>query len=166
MAVFSGGEAFESKLKQLSENIKKAASLKVGIMSDATYPDGTMVAAVAAFNEFGTTRKKTDAKGNVVLVQHSPPRPFLRGCIAEHSPEWPGQIARVLEATNYDTAATLEMIGELIEGQVKMSIRNFTDPPNAPSTIAAKGHDKVLVESGLMLRSITHLVDDGESSGA
>jgi hypothetical protein len=162
MVTFSGGSVFEDKLKELSENIKKAATLKVGIMSNATYDDGTLVALVAACNEFGTTRKVTGADGKVITKEHSPPRPFMRGCIAEHSPEWPSQIAKVLEATNYDAVVTLEMIGELIEGQVKMSIRNFTDPPNAPSTIAKKGGvNNPLIFSGLMLRSVTHIVGDG-----
>ncbi len=156
MVTFTGGERLAEKLRELSENVRRAASLKVGVMADATYPDGTSVALVAATNEFGQTR----------VHPNQPPRPFMRGTIAEHSGEWPEQIGKLLEYHNYDAALALEMAGQLIEGQVKMSIRNFTDPPLAPSTVAAKGHDKPLIESSLMLQSITHIVDDGEGGSA
>lgn len=192
MVTFSGGSVFESKLKELSENVRKAATLKVGVMADATYDDGTMVAAVAAFNEFGGTftvpahevtiyrevnedltdfkkggrfvkKSKSNFASDHMVPEHTvtrPPRPFMRQCIAEHSGEWPEQIAKFLEANNYDAAAALKETGGLIEAQLKTSIRNFTDPGNAPSTIRRKGADDPLIDSGRMLNSVVHVIED------
>ncbi len=192
MVTFSGGDVFAAKMRELSENIRKAASLKVGIMSDARYDDGTMVAMIAAKNEFGGTvtipeheqsiyrsisadqteflrggRFVKKSKSNFETVHMvpeytitTPPRPFMRRMIAEHSGEWPAEIAKNLKANNYDAAATLEAVGGMIEAELKTSIRNFTDPPNAPSTIAKKGFDNPLTESGWMEASVTHLVEE------
>ncbi len=146
MAEISGGEKLAARLAELSQNVRKAASLKVGFMNGATYPDGQLVSAVAAFNEFG------------VASRNQPPRPFFRRMIAENSPQWPEKIAKLLEFYDYDASKVLDDMGDEISADLRQSIIDFTSPGLAPSTIAAKGFDKPLIETSLMLNSITNEV--------
>jgi hypothetical protein len=198
MVSISGGDGLEAKLRQLSKNLANANSVKIGFMSDATYPDGTSIAMVAAGNEFGGTftvpeheqtiyrlvnKAQTEFLRNGKFVKRlkanfasthtvptytvtRPPRPFMRRAIAEHSGEWAGQVVRMLKAMDYDSRQALAGIGAVIKGEIEMSIRNFTDPALARSTVAKKGHDKPLVDSALMLRSVTYAVDDGSGEDA
>lgn len=90
-----------------------------------------------------------------------PPRPFFRSMVAKESPHWGSDLGRVLVAVNYDADRALDLMGEEINGELIESIRNFSDPPNAPSTIAKKGVDNPLVDSSTMLRSTTWRIDPG-----
>ena len=76
----------EQLLNRVLAKTKDLPHLNVGFFEGATYPhsngssagnpypDGTPVAAVAAFNEFGTDR--------------IPPRPFMRQTIAKNQAAW------------------------------------------------------------------------------
>ncbi|MCY1185956.1 hypothetical protein D9M73_267810 [compost metagenome] len=55
----------------------------------------------------------------------------------------------------------LEQMGNLAEGHVKQEITDLKDPPNAKSTIAKKGSDNPLIDSGHMRQSIRYVIDDG-----
>jgi hypothetical protein len=140
-----GGSALEAKLKQTLEKISKASKVDVGFLEGATYPDGTSIAMVAAINEFGG--------GN------TPARPFFRTMVKTESGHWGSDLAKVLEATNYDAAQSLALMGEEIKGELTQSIRDWSDPPNAPSTIAKKGFDKPLISSGDMMRAVDSEVE-------
>ena len=85
-----------------------------------------------------------------------PPRPFFRTMIASESPHWGDDLGRLLVANGYDTERALDQMGESITGELQQSIRDFTTPANAPSTIASKGFDDPLVHRGNLLRSVTH----------
>lgn len=149
MAVISGGSKLEAALAEIVKKLGKGAgTVRVGFLEDATYPDGTSVAMVAAINEFGAPSRG------------QPPRPFFRRMIAEKSGEWPEAIAKNLVATNYDTKLTLERVGAGIAGQLQESITNLTDPPLAASTIKKKGFDKPLIDSGHMLNSVSYEVEE------
>ena len=50
-----GGAKLDAYLKTLAERIGTGKGVEVGFLEDATYPDGTSVAMVAAVNEFGGT---------------------------------------------------------------------------------------------------------------
>lgn len=142
---FSGGDKIRKALIDAAGKAKPEV-LRVGFLQDATYPDGTSVATVAFFNEFGTSR--------------APPRPFFRQMIASKSPGWGQALVKALRANGGDTHAALNLMGEGIKGQLVESIRNFSSPGNAPSTIAKKGFDKPLVDTGLMIRSVDYEVSD------
>lgn len=150
-----GGERLDRRLRDLSRKIGTGKTLKIGVPKDAKYPDGTPVASVLLWNEFGTTR--TTEGG---LVQHVPPRPVVRPVMAENSRRWGRILADVLLAQNYNVANTLAIMGEGIVGQIKQKIAEIRDPPNAPATIAAKGFDKPLIDTGQMQNSITYEVAD------
>jgi hypothetical protein len=98
--------------------------VQVGFLEGATYPDGTPVAAVAAWDEFGHG-------GNFP----SPPRPFFRNMIAKESPGWPAKMANLAKATNYDGKLVLQLMGEDIAGALKQSIIETNDPPLSATTL-------------------------------
>lgn len=120
--------------------------VEVGFLEGATYPDGTPVAAVAFWNEFGAS---------------GPPRPFFRTMIAKESPGWGGKLKGALQATNNDAHRALGIMGEDIDGALKRSIVDLTAPPLAASTIKAKGFDKPLIDTRHMLNSTGFRVIDG-----
>jgi hypothetical protein len=143
----SGGNKLQSYLEELAGNLAKGGELKVGFLEGSTYPDGTTsVPYVAAIQEFGSP------------AENIPPRPYFRNMIAENAPMWGDDIAKVLKATNYDGNQTLSLMGERINGQLQDSIRNTNDPRNAASTIAKKGFDNPLIDSGHLLSSSSYEV--------
>lgn len=139
MTGFSGGAKLEAYLKQMAQKVSNPATLRVGFLEGATYPDGTPVALVAAAQEFGTDK--------------IPPRPYFRDMIADKSPTWGDSLAKVLHHTNYDADASLRLMGEGIKGQLQQSIIDFDRVPLSPLTIERKGNDKQLIETSHMLNS-------------
>jgi hypothetical protein len=147
MATVKGGDKIREKLADFTRNINSASTVKIGFLENASYPDGTSVPMVAAVNEFGAPSRG------------QPPRPFFRRMIAAKSKEWPGAISKLLKANDYDARATLDQAGEAIAGQLRQSIVELVDPPLAPSTIARKKFSKPLIETSLMLNSVSHEVE-------
>ncbi|KWO67590.1 hypothetical protein WT98_24665 [Burkholderia territorii] len=87
-----------------------------------------------------------------------PPRPYFRTMIANEHDHWGGDLGKILVANDYDVPHSLDQLGESIVGALVQSIRDFADPKNAPSTIAKKGFDDPLIDSGTMVNSVTHRV--------
>ncbi|WP_368525095.1 hypothetical protein [Enterobacter asburiae] len=149
MTTFSGGAALEAKLAELAEKLGDGKTLRVGFLEGATYPDGQSVPMVAAANEYGDP------------AMNRPPRPFFRNMIAEKSPEWPQDIAKIAEATGYDAETMLGLMGEHIKGQLQGSIRDLMEPALSPVTIDKKGFSKPLIETSHMLNSVDYDIKDG-----
>ena len=147
MATLVGGEKLQQKMRELAQLVGKPAKLRVGFLENATYPDGTPVAMVAAIQDFGAPRAGI------------PPRPFFRNMIAAKQKEWPGAIAALLKQKKWDAAAALDVAGAAIAGQLRQSIVDTNSPPLAESTIRRKGSSKPLVDTGHMLNSISHEVE-------
>ena len=132
-------------LKRTIERAKGAKGLDrvtVGFYETARYPDGTPVAAVAAWNEFGTSR--------------SPERPFFRRTI-EAVRETARELIR--EGTDGHTLvvdrALGDRLGMYVAGELQQEIVNLQEPPNAPFTIAMKGSSNPLVDTGAMRQAVT-----------
>lgn len=134
--------------KALEEIVRKmgGGEVAVGFMEGATYPDGTPVAAVAFWNEYGGPGR--------------PPRPFFRQMIAKESPTWAPKMAKLAKATNYDGPKVLAMMGEDIKGALQQSINDFTTPALAESTVEAKGFAKPLIDTSHMLNSVAYEVEE------
>ena len=141
-----GGEKLNDKLNELASKIRKGGVVRIGFLEGATYPDGTLVALVAAVQEFGAPSRGI------------PPRPFFRNMIQKYSKEWPGAMRSLLKQNGYDVNLTLQLTGEAIAGQLRQSIRDTNYPPLAPATIARKGFDKPLIDTGHMFNSISYEV--------
>jgi hypothetical protein len=145
----SGGDGLLRYLEDLAERTGNGETLRVGFLESATYPDGTPVAAIALNNEVGNP------------ANNQPPRPFFRKTIAENSHGWGALVTAGLQANDMDGTRALSLAGEVIVGQIQQSIRDFTDPGNADSTIKAKGYDAPLRHTKHMLNSVDYDVKDG-----
>ena len=82
-----------------------------------------------------------------------PPRPFFRTMIAQNKDSWAPTAAALLKQGK-SPAEVLDIMGELLAGQLRASIIAMKTPPNAPSTIRKKGFDDPLIDSGHMLNSV------------
>ena len=123
------------------------ASVRVGVLENATYPDGTPVAMVAFWNEYGTKR--------------SPVRAFFRTTVSEQKKNWVLSVQNLMKMHN-DPKQVMGLIGVHMQEQIVQSINTWSDPPNSAYTIAKKGFDKPLVERGIMMRSIKSEVGEGD----
>lgn len=160
MATIKGGDKIR---KVLDSTVSKLypGYVEVGFPSGASYPEadgGLPVALVAALNEYGHRIGAAPAEGQPDHRQSVPPRPFFRNMIAKKKARWPKQMATLLKNTNYDVNATLEMMGQEVSGQLVESIDALKTPPLAASTIARKGFDKPLIDTGTMRKSVTYNV--------
>ena len=133
--------------KALSKYKVMNASVRVGVLENATYPDGTPVAMVAFWNEYGT--------------RTADPRPFFRTTVWENKKNWVLSVQNLMKMHN-DPKQVMGLIGVHMQEQIVQSINTWSDPPNSAYTIAKKGFDKPLVERGIMMRSIKSEVGDGE----
>lgn len=133
--------------KALDKYKDMGASVRVGVLEDATYPDGTGVAQVAFWNEYGT---KT-----------SPVRAFFRTTVSDQKKNWVLSVQNLMKMHD-DPKKVMGLIGEHMRGQIVQSINTWTDPPNAPYTVRMKGFQKPLVESGQLMRSISFEVGGDE----
>lgn len=139
----SGSDGVMKALEEIAERMG-GGEVAVGFMEGATYPDGTPVAAVAFWNEFG--------KGE------QPARPFFRQMIAAESPTWPAKMAALAKATDYDGDKVLGLMGEDIKGALQKGINDFTTPALAESTVEQKGFAKPLIDTSHMLNSVNYEV--------
>lgn len=140
---FSGGD----KLAKVFANAGKGGirAVDVGVFASAKYPDGTPVAAVAAWNEFGTA-----------LI---PERPAIRIANKENEQALVKLIARTVDPlTNVITPRIGGLIGASHQGAIQKSIVSLRSPENAESTKEAKGSTNPLIDTGFYKNSITFKV--------
>ena len=121
------------------------ASVRVGVLENATYPDGTPVAMVAFWNEYGT--------------RTSPVRAFFRTTVSENKKNWVLSVQNLMKMHN-DPKQVMGLIGVHMQEQIVQSINTWSDPPNSAYTIAKKGSSKPLIETGVLMRSIKSEVGD------
>lgn len=134
--------------KYNTKNIREGI-VRVGWFSQHRYSDGLPVASVAVFNEYGTPT--------------APARPFVRPVIH-------GQKQMILEnlkhhyksalRNNTNTNKVLALIGEDVKWRIQAQILATNTPPNAPSTIKAKGFNKPLYDTGFMLNSVSYQTEE------
>jgi ABC-type transport system substrate-binding protein len=116
VAEVQGGQHLDNVLKAIAKKLKGGGTVRIGFLEDATYPDGTSVAMVAAIQEYGAP-----ARG-------IPPRPFFRNMIRTNAADWPRRVQQTLEANDYDAEKTLAMMGEGIARQLRQSIIDTNAP--------------------------------------
>lgn len=146
MAQIRGGDVFEQRIRQIATAVAVPATLRVGFLANATYPDGKQVAMIAAIHNYGAPR------ANI------PARPFFSNMIAAKQKEWPPAIANLLRVNNYDAELALDIAGAAIAGQLRQSIIETNAPPLKPATIRRKGFSKPLIHTSHMINSVDHEV--------
>ncbi len=108
------------------------------------------MATIALFNEFGTRK--------------IPQRSFLRGALFANREKIAAKIAQIMEQyiarPMMDAVTALSRIGAFVASLVKTRINTTSHwaRSNAPSTIAAKGFDRPLHDTGRLSKSISWAV--------
>ncbi|WP_148053523.1 hypothetical protein [Pseudomonas brassicacearum] len=142
----------QQALKALAKRLQGPTRVLAGVPKGAgSYEDGLTIATVAAVNNFGS------ADGVI------PERPFLGPAIEKGAPQYQ-RLAEVMIPKILSGEMTLrtllEQMGNLAEGHIKQEITDLRTPPNAASTIAAKGSDNPLIDTGALRQSIRYVIDD------
>ncbi|CRY10588.1 hypothetical protein [Yersinia enterocolitica] len=143
-------------LEQVGKSLE-SKQVKVGFVDGATYPDGTSVAMVAAINEYGNPSN------------NQPPRPFFRNAISGHSEEWADSVMRGIRA-GVNTETVLQLVGEVIVGDVQNSISELMEPKLSDVTLHIRRtrekfknqSTKPLVDTGDMYGDVKFEVSDIE----
>ena len=134
-------------LRAMYQRLKSARVVQAGFFENATYPDGTPVAMVAAVHNWGAPKRGI------------PPRPFFSNTVdAKKSTAWRTLVKTALIHSNYDADKTLELVGQVMQADIQTGIKQFVGAPLKPATIKRKGFDKQLIDSGKMLNSVSHQV--------
>lgn len=89
-----------------------------------------------------------------------PSRPFFRNMLAALPPELNKFVVGALKQEKYSTEQVVILIGAFVKGKLQDSIRDFTEPPNAPSTIRRKGFNNPLIDTGHMMNSVDFEVEE------
>lgn len=139
-------------IKQLSK-----ARVTVGFFETATYEDGTPIAGVAAVNEYGSE--------NMGI----PARPFFRPATQDNEQKHAELLAQATRDafSGGDLSQGLEVLGQVVVGDIKDAIVAVTEPALKDSTIAArarrhsegKASDEPLVDTSQMLNAVDYLVE-------
>lgn len=131
--------------QQLEELIK--LEVQVGFPAGSGgYDDGTSLAQVAAYNEYGGSTK--------------PARPFMRQSFENHEGELESACEVVNQSINNggSARAALERLGVMTKGLVQDEIVNGGFAPNSPVTIARKGSAQPLIDTGHMRQSVNYVI--------
>lgn len=120
---FKGGDGLERALDGIIRRLGTGDDLRVGFLEGSKYPDGTLVAQVAAIQNFGAPAASI------------PARPFFSDMVRDKSPAWGKELASVLKAANYDARVALERMGARIAAQLQQSIVDTYSPPLSPVTL-------------------------------
>lgn len=144
------------ELKKAVMSIKEGPYVKAGILSETnqTLDDGITLAGIASVQEFGTNR--AGPNNNTVIPQRS----WLRSTMIEQRPLFTEATKKALLniALGGDVFKELGKIGLTIEVQLKKKMGSNIPPPNAPSTIAAKGSSTTLINTGRTRAAISSKV--------
>lgn len=143
-----------SKLDGLMDALKGSGSVKVGILGDsAERGDGNTNAEIGLAHEFGSQSKNI------------PPRSFIRMPLETNvdslKSAMQGSAAKKAVETG-DTKSLLELLGIQAQGiiQEAFSTGGYGQwPANSAATVARKGYNSPLQETGQLKRSITYKVE-------
>jgi hypothetical protein len=130
----------------------KRKTVFAGVLADSTYTtdgESLYVATVFFWIEYGT--------------KYMPARAALRSTEQRMRDEWVNKFAMGIRK-GLAIEAVLERVGFLMEGDIRDTIKNAEDyfAPNAERTLELKkGRGHLLVHTGTLMNSITHILADG-----
>lgn len=132
-------------MRSLSTLAGVAVTAGVQGQGDATPQDddARSLVEIAATNEFGSD------DGRV------PSRPWLRTAFDRNRAKWKRGAARVPAAMTAGRSGEVELreLGVVMAGDCRETLLDGPWAPNAPATIAAKGSDQPLVDTGRLVQS-------------
>lgn len=142
-----------------AEMLKRAKEIedgrvRVGVLSDEKVEgEDFTLAELAAVHEYGTE------DGRI------PARSFLRSTFDDQREQMVETGKKLINAVlggKMTTDQALGLLGAKLAAAVKARIVARVPPPNKPSTIAHKGSDKPLIDTGRLINAVTWSVDKGE----
>ena len=142
----TGGKKLQRLLREAGKG--GVSGVKVGFFSTAKYGDkrGTPVAAVAAWNEFGT--------------KNIPERPFFRNALAESERGVSNILAKGIDTKKMVVDERLAgRVGAYVQGEIQESITALKEPPNAPETVRRKGSSDPLLDTETLRNSVAWEVE-------
>lgn len=103
--------------------------------------------------------KQTSIKTMFVLRKSVviPPRPFIRNTFDHHLDEWTeyaGELGFKLMMGDLSVDSFYRKLGDRVVDDLKTAIKEFDDPKNAALTVANKGFDDPLIQTGKLRDSI------------
>ena len=152
-------EKLRAKAKELDRMY-----VKVGILAskggDAPHGDSEMsLIDIAATHEFGSSDGRIPERKPIR-------RTFNEGDGPRRLADMCAKLAKKIITDNMDPVRALNLLGAWAAKEVKNTItESDIPPPLAESTIAAKGSTKPLVDTGLLLNSISYEVVENASEG-
>ena len=135
--------------KRYFKELKKLKKLEVQVgfqSGEAQEENGADVAEIAAFNELGSS--------------NTPARPFMRQSFENHQGELQAACTAVEKKIQSGATAeeALETLGAFCKGLVQQEIVDGGFAPNSPYTIAKKGSDQPLIDTGTMRQSVNYAI--------
>lgn len=142
--------------KEYADRLKKMKGVKlyVGYPADDSgvanphYENGASIIDVAIANNYGLG---------------VPQRPFFEEAREPIQRMFESSLKSRLPDLNSgkaDYKKLLGVIGVKAENEVRRSIRDGNWTPNSPETVARKGSDRPLIDTGAMIQNVTHIVKE------
>lgn len=150
-AELHGKEVLLAEIRGKLEAIKELPDIKVGVKDGVAYPDGTPVELVGTVHEYGSEARRI------------PERSYLRSTVHENRNEYLSILQKIADgaiqgAATKDTLAKLDLLGLLVENDVKKKIGSSSLTPLAEATLKMrKGNSSApLSDTGLLRSSIIY----------
>lgn len=139
-------------MKELGNN-----SIIAGVLKESGNADnGMTLAEIALINEFGTTKAGRNHKVTI------PSRPFMRQAADKNEKEWldfsENVVGKMIDK-GAGAGQAYNIIGQKVEGDIKEIFVTGDFAPNAPATIAKKGSDTPLIDTGKLRQSIRYRIE-------
>ncbi len=142
-----------NRIPQITGSLRELGkySVEVGIFGS----DDSYYAMIAGVHEFGITIQKET--GTIVI----PERSFLRSTFDENKEKWfkfvQKQIPKLINS-QMNAYTLCERLGAKMAGDIQVKITDLDTPPNADSTIKAKGSSNPLIDTGGLRMRVTYRV--------
>lgn len=139
-----------------AKGLSGPSRVKVGLPKGVA--DGEVI-KIGVWNHFGT---KGGASGGG-WGGPIPERPFLSNAMRNNRGNYRSAMRSAAKAVLMGSTtmkSVVSRLGIMAQGDVQKEITAFHSPPNSPVTIALKGSDHPLIDTGRLLASITYKVDD------
>lgn len=135
----------QQELQREIDKLRRGGFVTVGIHEGTgNHPDaGISNAQLGALLNFGTDM--------------IPPRPWLVPGVGSATRDIVDTLAAGVES-GAPMNQTLEQVGAIAAGAAQVYMTELRDPPNAPSTVAQKGSDNPLIDTGVLRASVSYKV--------
>jgi hypothetical protein len=143
-------KVWEKMVRNLSKH--QGTAVEVGFWGDI-HKSGVSVAQVASWNEEG------HVNGGKFAGTITPPRPFIRVGFMRllRNPIWMNKYYKDIHNIaigNLTWKNLHERMAEELKDKMKLAILEWKTPPNSATTIALKGFNDPLIDSGQMYDSV------------